>query len=461
MAGWNAPSETNESEAAGANSRWASHLLYGALWFVPLIAAIFRRYALEHDSVNFALAATVFDVRLHQPHPAGFPWWVALIRLFDAFGLNPLMSQTLLAFLFTVAAALLWWRWEGGVHEGGVYLLLLSPIAWYYAAVPATYAVDLAFGCLLLVVATQAWDGDRRAALWLAVGLGVWSGFRSSSAIFMTPLMLACAWRARTFLRSAAIFAALWLVWFVPVAWMTGGLGAFLREMREMTSPFFARTSIFYGATAEDHLAALRVVANFLFLMLAPAALGVLFSAKRKPPRRIVRRTEWLFVSLFAAPAFLFVTLVHGPKPGYCLILLPPLLALMVSRVRLSGPSLAVAVFFSIFLSFAPYERVLPIGGAFQFNRATLRSVFEIEDAYRAIAALPKTDRISIRTDRSEGPNFRTLEYHFPSVRWTTNEDADWVVTNPGAAVKDAQFVSGNTVYSLWKRDSLPVERSP
>jgi hypothetical protein len=432
--------------------RWAVFALI-AVWASPLAPALLRRYAMEHDSINFALAASDYNLEAHQPQPAGFPWWVLLIRLICSTGIDPLMAQTLLALAFTAAAARLWIRFDGRDNPGGVFLLLLSPVAWFYAAVPSTYAVDLAFSCLVLPLAAKAWDGERRAAVWLAAAIGLWSGFRSPSAVFMAPLLLACAWRSRTLIRCGVNFGVLWLVWYVPVVWSAGGIEALNRIMREMTSPAFSRVSVLYGAPLQAHLNALIRLAIYLGLLLMPAILAASLSSRRAIRRALVKGNEGLLLALTAGPAFLFLVLIHNSKAGYCLILLAPVLAWLSARVTFTARAIAASTLASLLLSFFPFETVTEPANSYNITRASLRSLFLIENAHRAIAALPPQQDASVLTERSEGPNLRTLSYHFPSFRWTTQPGGCIVVANPWVVVDGARLVSFNAVYSLWRRD--------
>jgi len=192
-------------------------ILLALIWIAPLAFAPFRDYAMEHDSVNFALSISHFDIALHQPQPPGFPYWVLALKAVSLLPITAVQAQTLLALLFSLAAIALWRRLDPCAGSGNVFLILFSPVAWFYAAVPATNIAGLAFACAYLIFAIRAWNGDARAALWAAVVAGVWSGFRSASPMFLFPLTVACAWRARSLLAPAGSFVLLWLAWYVPV----------------------------------------------------------------------------------------------------------------------------------------------------------------------------------------------------------------------------------------------------
>jgi hypothetical protein len=431
------------------------------VWLAPLAFAPFRGFAMEHDTVNFALAISGYDIALHQPQPTGFPYWVLMLKAVSVLPIGPFQAQTLLAFLFTLSTALWWRRIQPEDWSNGLSLMLFSPVAWLFAASPATYAVDLAFSCAFLALAVRAWNGDARAALRAAIVVGLWSGFRSASAVFMLPLFVVCAWRARALFRPLAAFALLWLAWYVPVVALAGGDSEYSRLLSEMTGPTFAQGSIFYGAPLRMHLEAVLRVCIYLSLMLAPIGVAAVLSTRRVPRLHIVETRFWLFALLFVAPALLFATLIHGSKPGYFLLLLPLAAALVVSRLRLTRTAVAASVAVSVALSFAPYERVLKLETAFTFTRATLRSLFLIEDAQRAIAAARPSGRASILTNRREAPNLRSVQYHFPAAQWSSEPGGCLTVTNPWREVNGARLISSNPVYALWKVDCPQLESAP
>jgi len=104
-----------------------TRILLSLLWLAPLAFAPFREYAMEHDSVNFALSIDNFDIALHQPQPSGFPYWVLALKALSLLSVNPVLAQTLLAFLFTLAAVALWPSLDPEAAEGSVFFFCSHP----------------------------------------------------------------------------------------------------------------------------------------------------------------------------------------------------------------------------------------------------------------------------------------------------------------------------------------------
>lgn len=158
--------------------------LIAALYLVvhlPFLAASLE----DIDSINFALGLREFDVARHQPHPPGYPVYIALahasrsaIGLFDT-RLEPVRAEALALAIWSaiagaagiVAAGALY----GGLTRAGsnagrnrftalvaTALLALSPLFWISGSRPMSDPVGLAFAlaaqALLLGSLRQWWD---------------------------------------------------------------------------------------------------------------------------------------------------------------------------------------------------------------------------------------------------------------------------------------------------------------
>lgn len=431
----------------------AVSLILVLLWLAPLSLALRFAYPFEHDSVNYAVGLSRFDILTHQPHPPGYPYWIMTVRPLFWLGLNPYQAQALAAFLFTVAAIVTWVRSAPDLLRSTWPLLAFSPAAWLSAGVPSNYSVDLFFGCAVLPVLERAWNGSARAAWWGAILVGVWGGFRASSAVFLLPLLAAAAWRARALPSCLAIFGALSALWYVPVVLSAGGFLSYSAAMHSMTEPFFRKTSLFYGASARSAFMHTLQGLVFVAFTVGPIILGALLSRRRKN----ARLSQIVFGVLSFSPALAFLLLIHGPKAGYFLILLPGFLWVAGESVELRTPAVLAGVVLACVLSWFPYERILPLPDAFALTRATPRVAFLIDAAHRAIVRAAPT-RGSVSTDRAEGPNPRTLQAILPAARWNQSADPCWMVTNPWVTPPGAENVAASPVFALWK---MPCAGAP
>ena len=122
------------------------------------------RYLYHWDSVNFALSLERYDVRLHQPHPPGYPVYIAVAKVstavFHAAGaatpeVDGLAALSALGGAVTIVAAFFFFRRlatdDDAVALIGVLLLACSPLFWFTALRPLSDTTGLA-----LALAAQA-----------------------------------------------------------------------------------------------------------------------------------------------------------------------------------------------------------------------------------------------------------------------------------------------------------------
>jgi hypothetical protein len=240
-----------------------------ALTFAAAHAPNLPRTLEDYDSVNFALGVESFNVFRHQPHPPGYPVYIALGKISTGVveRLAPTWDRdrraaTGLAILSLIAGALGVWAvtkfWLAvGLSPWLAFLSALvavaSPLYWFTALRPlgdmtglaAAVAVQAGF---LLGFSRRARrsDGAPRVWWWAAAGAGMAIGLRSQTMWLTGPLLL---WavadlslgrrvrQAATLVLVAAIGA---LVWAVPLAWLSGGLGPYLSALGGQADQDFA-----------------------------------------------------------------------------------------------------------------------------------------------------------------------------------------------------------------------------
>ena len=223
-------------------------LAIGALLLFYLVAhLIFLPRTLEDlDSINFALGVREFDVARHQPHPPGYPLFIALGKVstaaFRAMGVAAAAPRGLavwsavaaaaalpMLFLFFVAlearARVAWWA---------TVITAAAPLYWFTALRPLSDMTGLA-----CAIAAQALMLQRRpralAAGALLAGLAV--GVRSQTAVLTFPLFAFVLLRRDEVLPVRARLAALGaaaagvLAWGIPLLIVSGGLASYLQAL--------------------------------------------------------------------------------------------------------------------------------------------------------------------------------------------------------------------------------------
>jgi len=187
-------------------------------------------YLYDIDSVNFALALRRFDPGVHQPHPPGYFLYICLGRLFNAVFHNANTAFVAISILFSCGAvaaiyalARNWFGRSAALFAGAIFVF--SPIAWFHGTVALTYIVESFFSALTGYLCWRICCGSTRFILPAALVVGIASGFRPSSLLFLGPLLLFSLSKAS--LRQAAgavgFLLLTLLAWFVPMIRISGG----------------------------------------------------------------------------------------------------------------------------------------------------------------------------------------------------------------------------------------------
>lgn len=413
------------------------------LWLAILIQYVPARYSYDWDSSQLGRAVAEYNIEKHQPHPPGYPLWVAAARLLAKLTPGIPGALSVLALLFSLGG-LIFFRLvlrEVNAEREGVWLvplLAFSPPVLFYSAAQSSYSSDLFVSCAAGYFAVQAEKGARGHFLAFCVFLALAMGLRQSGAVLLIPLLALSgftAWRRSKaeagvgIAAGAGVFAA----WFVPFVRMAGGWANY----REMTSHQFettvSRTSILFGAAVSEH----RSMAIDLGIWIAASLAGIAcaaailrlgaFSGKRE---RLTPRLRWLVI-LWGAPNLLFVLLFHFPKPGYLMLSLPALFVGIGAAARTYGrPWKPIAagmagVAASLAVAYLPYQGWGPrrdAGWRFQVARYMPPALARIDADNRLLASAlaaagPDTPVICLHWS-GESPNCRSAPWDFAEYRW-------------------------------------------
>jgi hypothetical protein len=230
------------------------------------------------DSINFALGLREFNPAEHQPHPPGYPVYIAVGRLMlgAVRGVQPELPQvraeaaalsllSVLAGAVAVVLAALTVRAIAGrtalepavasrTARWATVFLAVCPLFWLTAARPMS---DLP-GLAAAFVAQALMLSGRLAAGGFVAGLAI--GVRSQTLWLTAPLLAwlllvrgSVAWRM--WLRVVAMAALGALSWAIPLLLATGGLSAYLAALGTQAGEDFAFVDMLWANPTPRRLA--------------------------------------------------------------------------------------------------------------------------------------------------------------------------------------------------------------
>ncbi len=439
-------------ERAGRAGALAIALL--AVWILITLPGLGHKYGYEWDSANLALGAENWNLRDHQPHPLGFPIWVLILKVLQPL-MSPLLAQRVLSLAFTIAGLIMLWRLLREVLDERAAWVATALVAWappvrMLAVAQTTYTVDFFGGALAGLLAMKAWRGHAASAFWLPVAVAVLGGVRSSTGSFLVPLtgltLLVFVVETRRWgvvWAGGALAGAITAAWAAAVIQNAGGLETVRALSKETFGESLKHTSILHGAPWSGTQRMIEITSAWIVLaligLLVPLALWFLLNrmwgGKRGngAPSLPAPLNQPVFHAAWAGPTLFAIYLVHGPKPGYQMLILAPM-ALIVSILlfrtanRLAGgmemrltTTLTAGVMAAVAVTWLPYGRLLPRHQYwFESFRATPAIHAEIDESMDALLGLiaERGSRSIVLMHRStfEAPNSRVLEYHWRDV---------------------------------------------
>ena len=404
-----------------------------AIWLLALAVALvvsrwalFPRYLIMFDEINFALAVDRFDPGAHQPQPPGYPLFVALLKLL-ALCVPKIETVFLIASLLVSAAALvLLWRLCEliiGPNRGiiGALLLLFNPPFWLAAI---TNPVRLCLAAGALAVALCVWLAcQRNSSRWFVLAaavLGVCAGARPSLPILLAPLMFWAAWQIRLPWKAAALavlcFCAAVAAWLSVLIMAAGGFRQFLEMLRVYSEHQMAADSALFGAP-------LRNALQMAWEALTWSCLGALSWLWAVP--FVMRKAAGIFgafttrfLALWFFPGLLFWATFHVGDPDHTLLIIPVTciagaLVLTALTRKLSQAKRTVTIGFcvllNVFLFFKP------------ISETTIASTYKpvrwmkdyIADVLEGAGSLRDKGPVTVVFDEN-APGWRQLSYYDP-----------------------------------------------
>jgi len=288
------------------------------------------------DSCQFALALEKFDVTVHQPHPPGYILYILMGRALNYFIADPNAVFVSISVFFsglTVASVYLLGKdmFDRKIGIVAALLALSSPTAWFHGEVALIYIVEACFSTIIALFCWRILKGEEKY-LWISVViLGLAGGIRQNTPVFLFPLWLYSVRNLplRKIVASLGVLAVTYLLWFLPMLWMTGGWNAYQGAFRELWMFNTGGHSLFEGEWYTFIRFFFKLVQFIVFGLgacLFPFCVAVYSLARRKKLKSLDSKKS-LFFSLWIAPVMMFYLFVFLAiqNPGYILIFLPAL----------------------------------------------------------------------------------------------------------------------------------------
>ena len=263
------------------------------------------------DSINFALGVADFDVARHQPHPPGYPVYIALGKVSTSIlrqaGVPSPESRGLAIWSAISGAALVWFLYAFffalGLSGRGMQTLgaglqpspvarwatvvaVTSPLFWFTALRPLSDMAGLAAAVVAqaLIVSAIAGTGTLRALTWGGFAAGLAIGVRSQTCLLTLPLLgLAlvlprAGLRARDRIAAIAALSIGVLAWAIPLIVASGGLADYAAALGSQAGEDFSGVVMLW-TTRKPRVALDAIVYSFLWPWGHPIAGGLVVAA--------------------------------------------------------------------------------------------------------------------------------------------------------------------------------------
>ncbi len=345
-----------------AEKKHQTQLICLAIGIITIVSTLpfVSSYLFGWDSAQFAFGIHDFNIEKHQPHPPGFPVLIFLARMLYFFLGDANLSLIGIMLTFSVAASVAYYLFIYDITGDRVLsvfstlFFICNPVFWFNREVALTYAADALAGTLLPYLAYRiVYKHDARYIYPLAASLAIMGGVRSFliplfSLLFIYSLLhirkesAGCAgplsftdFDFKKIMAGVVIFMVAILLWFLPVSFLSGGPGHYLRVNSEYFNSIAKDSSWLSGAPWRVTHTQIRLVISALFAGITGIMIPIAFLAIIKIKQAVMRKTAdsgaektrtgtgALFVLCWIVPSLLIYGFVHFGNAGYVLTIVP------------------------------------------------------------------------------------------------------------------------------------------
>jgi hypothetical protein len=428
-------------------------------WLLVCLMAISRFATRSHDlydldSVNFALGMERFDPGVHQPHPPGYFLYVEVGRLLTWILHDANLALVILSIAASCGTIFVIYKmaeeWFGLSEARFASLLFLcSPLGWFHGIVALTYSVEAFFSAVVGFVCWKVNSGERALILPASIILGVSTGIRPSSLLFLGPLYLYSLWKAgpKSKLAGVAALGATLAAWGLPMIWASGGFRAYFGALASLWGLVPSRNTVFNSSPATSIARACTIV--FIYLLSFGAGSLALFAAGKNRTSDPEKRR---FTIVWVTPALCFFTFVflQFVNSGYVLLLAAPACiwlglwaSLWYRDCRWRRPLRLAAIWAGVAVNLLIFFR-----SPFYFSYRSVRGFeAQLEAVRSALPGLGSADDTVIVSFDSHFLGYRHAGYYFP----------DYLTVE----YPEVKLRAGTRVFAMQHRDTRLVAELP
>lgn len=391
------------------------------------------RFLFHWDSVNFALALTGFDTRIHRPQPPGYILYIGIGKVLSFIVNDP---HTVFVTISIVSSAttvvLLFWLgrqfFSPFVSVAAALFLLTSPLYWYNSEVALPYVLEGMLGVALALVFLFLSRGESRLQTVAAVFFAAAVGFRQQLVIYFIPLAIYAYWKYgfRVWLKSLIWFSLVCLLWFLPMIALSGGWEGYQGALQAVAFGDITRPTSFLS------LRWVGLLRNILYLGLytgyasnllaIPFLIFVLAWIRNNGLLRIRKSEAARFLALWAIPSILFYSFFHIGSSGLIFVFFPAIVlgsaraleAFSLIRADDLGRSVTAVGFFCVVNIFL---FLIPPTDWFTSGRLHVPNYDDIRGQDRSLEE--RVGWIQMHTDPTSSVvlanNWRQAEYYLPA----------------------------------------------
>lgn len=309
--------------------------------YLALTVPFISRLPYNWDAAQFVLAVRHYEIGMHQPHPPGYPLFVVLGKLLHLV-VSENLALVIIAILFGYISVVviylfcyrLWPNKLGSAFITTAYIV--NPLFWLYRETALTYVVDAAASITLGYLVWQTMTRRTRQYVFISSGVLALAGaIRPSLVALLLPLFIfQLSFHRRNWklvLGSFGIVLIGTLAWFIPVVIVTGGVGEYLTESRNLYGASVANSNIF-----EQTKLVFNTILISLNILIIPmvASCVVLIVRYHRQWRQFINL--YLLAAMWIIPALAVYCVGHFGQLGYALILLPPFYLLLIPVLQLA-----------------------------------------------------------------------------------------------------------------------------